>query len=156
MTTIDKIKNKIRQLNTNNYVYYICMGLLITIFIFVLITTIIQTNWVGIDNYYCPILVWMISQPYVGIFFLPFLITLIYVCSFIVNVGKPVSIKKVQNDIRVLFENKKLTKEEYEQIYQNIENALAREIEAKTKLKNEVLKLINEKEDHNNASQENN
>lgn len=145
MTTFEKIKNKIRQLNNKNLVYFICMGILITIFIFVFLTTIIQTNWVGIDNYFCPILVWMISQPYVGIFFLPFLITIIYVCSFIVNVGKPVSINKMKNDLRTLYENQQITKEEYESIYQNLENANKRIEESKLKTQSTLLKLIEDK-----------
>ena len=145
MTTFEKIKNKIRQLNNKNLVYFICMGILITIFIFVFLTTIIQTNWVGIDNYFCPILVWMISRPYVGIFFLPFLITIIYVCSFIVNVGKPVSIKKMKNDIRTLYENQQITKEEYEQIYQNLENANKRIEESNSQTQATLLKLIEDK-----------
>ena len=145
MTTFEKIKNKIRQLNNKNLVYFICMGILITIFIFVFLTTIIQTNWVGIDNYFCPILVWMISQPYVGIFFLPFLITIIYVCSFIVNVGKPVSIKKMKNDIRTLYENQQITKEEYESIYQNLENANKRIEESNSQTQATLLKLIEDK-----------
>ncbi len=145
MTTFEKIKNKIRQLNNKNIVYFICMGILVTIFIFVFLTTIIQTNWVGIDNYFCPILVWMISQPYVGIFFLPFLITIIYVCSFIVNVGKPVSIKKMKNDIRTLYENQQITKEEYEQIYQNLENANKRIEESNSQTQATLLKLIEDK-----------
>ena len=145
MTTFEKIKNKIRQLNNKNLVYFICMGILITIFIFVFLTTIIQTNWVGIDNYFCPILVWMISQPYVGIFFLPFLITIIYVCSFIVNVGKPVSIKKMKNDIRTLYENQQITKEEYESIYQNLENANKRIEESNSQAQATLLKLIEDK-----------
>ena len=145
MTTFEKIKNKIRQLNNKNLVYFICMGILITIFIFVFLTTIIQTNWVGIDNYFCPILVWMISQPYVGIFFLPFLITIIYVCSFIVNVGKPVSIKKMKNDIRTLYENQQITKEEYESIYQNLENANKRIEESNSETQATLLKLIEDK-----------
>ncbi len=145
MTTFEKIKNKIRQLNNKNLVYFICMGILITIFIFVFLTTIIQTNWVGIDNYFCPILVWMISRPYVGIFFLPFLITIIYVCSFIVNVGKPVSIKKMKNDIRTLYENQQITKEEYESIYQNLENANKRIEESNSQAQATLLKLIEDK-----------
>ena len=145
MTTFEKIKNKIRQLNNKNIVYFICMGILVTIFIFVFLTTIIQTNWVGIDNYFCTILVWMISQPYVGIFFLPFLITIIYVCSFIVNVGKPVSIKKMKNDIRTLYENQQITKEEYEQIYQNLENANKRIEESNSQTQATLLKLIEDK-----------
>ena len=145
MTTFEKIKNKIRQLNNKNIVYFICMGILVTIFIFVFLTTIIQTNWVGIDNYFCPILVWMISQPYVGIFFLPFLITIIYVFSFIVNVGKPVSIKKMKNDIRTLYENQQITKEEYEQIYQNLENANKRIEESNSQTQATLLKLIEDK-----------
>ena len=145
MTTFEKIKNKIRQLNNKNIVYFICMGILITIFIFVFLTTIIQTNWVGIDNYFCPILVWMISQPYVGIFFLPFLITIICICSFIVNVGKPVSIKKVKNDIRTLYENQQISKEEYESIYQNLENANKRIEESNSQTQATLLKLIEDK-----------
>ncbi len=145
MTTFEKIKNKIRQLNNKNIVYFICMGILITIFIFVFLTTIIQTNWVGIDNYFCPILVWMISQPYVGIFFLPFLITIIYICSFIVNVGKPVSIKKMKNDIRTLYENQQISKEEYESIYQNLENANKRIEESNSQTQATLLKLIEDK-----------
>lgn len=141
MTTWEKIKIKIRSLNHKNIIYYICMGILIAIFLFVLITTIIQTEWVGHDDINAPILIWMITQPYVGVFFMPFMILVIYICCFIISVGKPVTIRKVKNDVRTLFENNDIKKNEYEAVFETLESAEARNLK-ELKAKEEQIKAL--------------
>ncbi len=119
MKTLEKIKNKIKELNKskNNLLYWISVSIIVLIGIFVFITMIIQTQWVGINTIECPILVWIIASPSVGVFFLPFILLLSYVCWFIISVGKPITIKRVMNDSRSLYENHEINKNEYESIY---------------------------------------
>ncbi len=132
MKTIDKVKQKLKAINAkNNLLYYICLWIMIIMFVFILITTIIQTNWVGIGGLQAPILIWMVSQPYVGVFFIPFMMLSIYICSFIVSVAKPATIAKVKADSRLLWENQLIHKPEYESIYETLDKAEIRNNEAK-------------------------
>ncbi len=143
MTALEKVKQKIKQINKNNTLYKVCLWILVVIFIFVLITTIIQTQWVGIEGQWVPILIWIVSQPYVGVFFLPFLLTVIYVCYFVISVARPVTIQKTKSDVRTLFEEEQIVKEEYETIYKNLVTAEVR-FKEREKQKAEELKQIHE------------
>lgn len=143
MKTIDKIKNKLKQFNkqNNNLLYWISVGILAAIGVFVFITMILQTNWFGIKEANYPILVYIVASPRIGIFFLPFILLLSYVCWFIVSVGKPVTIQQTQNDSRSLYENGDIVKDEYELIHDCLDTAKER----KRKANQDKLKEISRK-----------
>ena len=141
MSTLDKIKQKLKTANSRNIIYIACLAILVMISLFILITIIIQTDWVQIKGIQSPLLIWMIVQPHVGVFFIPFLILIIYICSFIVSVAKPITIKKIKTDSRILFENDEIEKNDYETIYETLTKAEIRKIE-KEKMKEEEIKRI--------------
>lgn len=141
---IEKIKLKIRKQNSRNVVYYTSIGILVAFFLFVLITTIIQTSMVGINELNAPILIWIITQPYVGVFFIPFMLLLSYICWFITTVAKPVTIDKVKSDCRTLFENNEVNKDEYEILYKTLNEANQRKLELIKQKQEEINKLMNE------------
>lgn len=146
MNTIEKIKNKIKATNKkkNNICYYVSISILIAIGFFVFITMILQTNWFGIKELSVPILVWIISQPLVGVFFLPFIFLLSYVCWFIISVGKPVTLKQVLSDLRTLYENEEITKQEYEETFKNLTEASQRKELEKIKQKEMIGDVVSD------------
>ncbi len=155
MKTIEKVKRKIKSINAaNNLLYYICLWIMIIMFVFILITTIIQTNWVGIGGLQAPILIWMVSQPYVGVFFIPFMMLSIYICSFIVSVAKPATIAKVKADSRLLWENNKINKKEYESIYDTLDIAEIRNKEEEAKTIQEAHENLNKLVEQRKQQQE--
>ncbi len=143
-STWDRIKRKIKTLNTKNILYCFAKWILVLVFLFVLVTTIIQTEWIQFKGTNVPLLIWMVGQPYVGVFFLPFLILVIYICYFIVSVAKPITIKNVKSDVRTLFENDDIEKIDYEKLFENLNEAEKKQIARQIAKKEELKKLVQE------------
>lgn len=114
---MDKIKKKLRLSTNNAKIYFLAQMVLNLQLIFVILTTILQTNWFGYKEQ-MPILSWIVAKPYVGIFFLPFMILATYVCWFICATIKPATIQQAKGLSINLLEQELIDKETHDLIYE--------------------------------------
>lgn len=140
-----KINRKIKKLNMkiDDLLFWISFAILITIGFFIFITTILQTNWFG-RNDFLPVIVFISAQPYVGVFFLPFIILLSLISLYVCIICKKITIDDGIDVTRNLMENEEITKEDFSKIYDLLKNAkkqkeirVKQEIEIKDSIQND-------------------
>lgn len=142
----NRIIKKIRSLNKlkDNLLYKICFFITIIITTFLIITTILQINWLCWDEYPQPVLTWICARPLVGVFFIPFIIVVLSFCIWVLIIARPITLKSVLNDTATLLEYDDITKKNYDAIANELQEAKVAN-DMKEELKKQQLEQAKQK-----------
>lgn len=121
----NRVIKKIRSVNKlkDNFLYKICFFITIIITTFLVITTILQINWLDWNEYPQPVLTWICARPLVGVFFIPFIIVVLAFCIWVLIIARPITLKSVLNDTATLLEYDDITKKNYDVIANELQEA---------------------------------
>lgn len=151
----NRVIKKIRSINKfkENLLYKICFAVTIIITAFLVITTILQINWLDWNEYPQPVLTWICARPLVGVFFIPFIIVVLTFCVWVMIIARPITLKSVLNDTATLLEYDDISKKHYDAIANELQEAKiindAKAESRKQELELAKRKLLEEQNDLN-------
>ena len=143
-----RVVQAVRKINKNHdrILFKIAVTIFSLICTFIVICTILEMQWLDPNYELEPVLVWICKQPFIGAFFLPFLILILLICQFILVVSKPVTIDSVASNLLTLREYNDITKKGYETMTQILEEEKKLLIERRRIEAAEMLKMMAQKE----------
>lgn len=143
-----------RRINRNHdrVLYKLALGIFILLVAFVCLCVILQMNWFDSRYPIVPVLVWLCQQPFIGVFFIPFILLLAGVCQFIMFCSKPVTIDTLVTDASTLKMYDDITKRAYDDITEICVNEKQLLVERRQKQLTEELELAKKQNDLKEAN----